>query len=47
MHYLDTTFTMEMNSNDKILCDNIVNKQNVNVLKWPLKMIGVGLHLQL
>jgi hypothetical protein len=33
MHYLGTTFTMKVNSNDKILCDNIVNKQHINVLK--------------
>ena len=48
MHYVGTTFTMKMNSNDKILCGNIVNKQHINVLKWPLKsLIEVGLHLQL
>ena len=35
MHYVGTTFTMKMNSNDKILCDNIVNKQDIYVLKWP------------
>ena len=33
MHYVGATFTMKMNSNDKILCDDIVNKQNINVLK--------------
>jgi hypothetical protein len=33
MHYAGTTFTLKMNSNDKILCDNIVNKQHMNVLK--------------
>ena len=33
MHYVGTTFTLKMNSNDKILCDNIVNKQHINVLK--------------
>jgi len=33
MNYVGTTFTMKMNSNDKILCDNIVNKQRINVLK--------------
>ena len=33
MHYFGTTFTMKINSNDKILCDNIVNKQHINVLK--------------
>ena len=38
MHYLGTTFTLKMNSNDKILCDNIVNKQHINLLKWPLKV---------
>ena len=35
MHYVGTTFTMKINSNDKILCDNIFNKQYNNVLKWP------------
>jgi hypothetical protein len=35
MHYVGTTFTMKMISNDKILCDNIVNKQHINVVKWP------------
>jgi len=33
MHYVGKTFTLMMNSNDKILCDNIVNKQHINVLK--------------
>jgi hypothetical protein len=33
MHYMSTTFTMKMNSNDNILCDNIANKQHINVLK--------------
>ena len=33
MQYVGTTFTMKMNSNDKIVCDNIVNKQHINVLK--------------
>jgi hypothetical protein len=47
MHYVDTTFTMKMNSNDKILCDNIVNKQNINLLNDFKSLIGVGLHLQL
>ena len=37
MHYAGTSFTLKMNSNDKILCDNIVNKQHVNVLKLPQK----------
>ena len=46
-HYVGTTFTLKMNSNDKILSDNIVNKQHINVLKLPHKMIDVGLHLQL
>ena len=32
MHYVGTTFTMKMNSNDKILCDNILNKQDTKVL---------------
>jgi hypothetical protein len=35
MHYVGTTFTMKMISNDKILCGNIVNKQHIYVLKWP------------
>jgi hypothetical protein len=35
MHYVGTTFTLKMNSNDKILSDNIVNKQHINVLKLP------------
>ena len=35
MHYVGTTFTLKMNSNDKILRDNIVNKQHINVLKIP------------
>jgi hypothetical protein len=33
MHYVGTTFTLKMNSNDKILCDNIAEKDQVNVLK--------------
>ena len=33
MHYVGTIFIMKMNSNDKILCDNIVNKKHINVLK--------------
>ena len=33
MHYVGTTFTVKMNSNDKIVCDNIVNKKHINVLK--------------
>ena len=45
MHYVGTTFTFKMNSNDKILCGNIVNKQHINVLRK--KLIEVGLHLQL
>ena len=47
MHYVGTTFTLKMNSNDKILSNNIVNKQHINVLKLPQSLIGVGLHLQL
>ena len=35
LHYVGTTFTMKMNSNDKVLCGNIVHKQNFNVLKGP------------
>ena len=35
MHYVGTTFTLKMNSNDKILRDNVVNKQHINVLKIP------------
>ena len=45
MHYEGTTFTMKMNSNDKILCDNIVNKHRINVLKDLKSLIEVGLHL--
>ena len=37
MHYVGTTFTLKMNSNDKILLDNIVNKQHINVLKLAQK----------
>ena len=33
MHYVGTTCTMKMNSNDKTLCDNIANKQRINALK--------------
>jgi len=35
MQYVGTTFTVKMNSSDKIVCDNIANKQDINVLKWP------------
>ena len=35
MHYVGTTFTLKMNSNYEILCDNIVEKQNTDALKWP------------
>jgi hypothetical protein len=38
MYYVGTTFTMKMNSNDKILCGNIFNKQHINLLKRPLKL---------
>jgi len=34
MHYLGTIFSMKIDFNDKILCDHIVNKQNIIVLKW-------------
>ena len=37
MNYVGTTFTLKINSNDKILCDNIVNKQHINILKLPQK----------
>ena len=37
MHYVGTTFTLKMNSNDKILRDDIVNKQHINLLKIPQK----------
>ena len=37
MHYVGTTFTLKVNSNDTILCDNTVNKQHINVLKLPQK----------
>ena len=33
MHYVGTTFTLKMNSNDKILCENIVDKHHTHVLK--------------
>jgi len=33
IHYVGTSFTVKMNSNHKILCRNIVNKQSINVLK--------------
>jgi hypothetical protein len=33
MHYVGTTFTMKMNSNDKNLIENVANKQNIYVLK--------------
>jgi hypothetical protein len=33
MLYVGTTFTMKMNSNDTISCDDIANKHNINVLK--------------
>ena len=33
MYYVGTTFTMKMNPNDKILFGNIVNKQDINLLK--------------
>ena len=36
MHNVGKIFAMEMNCNDKILCDNIVNKQHFNVLKQSL-----------
>jgi hypothetical protein len=35
MNYVGTTFTMKMNSNHKIVCGNIANKQDIIVLKWP------------
>jgi hypothetical protein len=37
MHYVGTTFTLKMNSNYEILCDNIVDKQHTDALKWPWK----------
>ena len=33
MHYVGTIFTMKMNSNDKIVCDNISNMKDIDVLK--------------
>jgi hypothetical protein len=33
MNYVCTTVTIKMNSNDKILCGNIVYKEHFNVLK--------------
>jgi hypothetical protein len=35
MHYLGTIFTMEMNSINKILCDNVVHKKHINALQQP------------
>jgi hypothetical protein len=32
--YVATTLTMKMNSNYKIICDNIVNNENIKLLKW-------------
>ena len=29
VHYVGTTFTLKMNSNDKILCGTIVNKEHI------------------
>ena len=37
MNHVGTTFTIKMNSNDKVLCGNIAYKQDINVLKWPQK----------
>jgi hypothetical protein len=34
-YYVGTIFTMKVNSNDEILCENIVNKQNINVPNGP------------
>ena len=39
IHYVGTTFTSKINSNDKTLRDNIVNKERINVLKWPYKFV--------
>jgi hypothetical protein len=33
MYYVDIAFTMKMNSSDKISCGDIVNNQNIDVLK--------------
>jgi hypothetical protein len=33
LHYVGTTFTMKMNSNNKILCCDMVNNWNISVLK--------------
>ena len=38
MYYDGTTFTMKMKSNDEVVCDNFVFKQNINVLKRPYKI---------
>ena len=32
MHYLGTTFTMKMNSNDKNICGNVDKNQNTIVI---------------
>ena len=37
-HSVGIFFSMKINSNDKILCDNVVNNQNINVLKSPQKI---------
>ena len=47
MHDFGTTFTMKMNSNDKVLGDNIVNKQHIIYLNDLKNLIQVGLHQQL
>jgi hypothetical protein len=47
IHYVGTTFTMKMNSNDKFCRDNIFNKQLINILIDLKSLIDVGLHLQL
>ena len=47
MDYVGTTFTLKMNSNDKILYDNIVHKQHIDVLNYLKILIDVGFHLQL
>ena len=47
MHYVGTTFTKNMNSIEKKLCGNNVNKQHINYLNDLKSLIEVGLHLQI
>jgi hypothetical protein len=40
MYNMGTTFTTKINSNDKIVCENIANIQSTNVLKWLKLTLG-------